>query len=138
MTSAMNQQGMKLKILLPASVFLEEQEVTRMLVETSGGSLGIWPRRLDCVAVLVPGILCYEIRSKGEVFVATREGVLVKTGSSVTVSVRQAVGGASLGRLRETIEKEFMMLDEQERQIRSVLAKLESGFIRRFTTYYQH
>jgi F-type H+-transporting ATPase subunit epsilon len=59
------------------------------------------------------------------------EGVLVKAGRDVMVSVRNAVGGDDLGQLRETVEREFLNLGERERAVRSVLAKLEMSFVRR-------
>jgi F-type H+-transporting ATPase subunit epsilon len=43
--------------------------------------------------------------------------------------VRNAFGGTDLGKLHEAVEKEFLKLDDSERDIRSVMAKLESGFI---------
>jgi F-type H+-transporting ATPase subunit epsilon len=63
--------------------------------------------------------------------------VLVKAGAEVLVSVRQALCGASLGQLRETVEDEFLTMDEDEQSARMVMAKLESGFLRRFSTF-QH
>ena len=66
--------------------------------------------------------------------VAVDEGVLVKTGSDVLVSVRRAIGGTDLGQLREAVNKEFLTLDEQEQSVRQVVAKLETGFLRRFAT----
>ncbi len=65
------------------------------------------------------------------------KGVLVKTGPDVLVSVRRAIGGTDLGQLRASVEKEFLTLDEREQSVRSVMAKLESGFLRRFATF-QH
>ena len=59
------------------------------------------------------GILTYETEAEGEVFVAVDEGVLVKTGPDVLVSVRRAMGGTDLGQLREAVEQEFLTLDEQ-------------------------
>ena len=92
------------------------------------------PHRLDCVAALVPGILIYETESDGEVLVAVDEGVLVKTGLDVLVSVRRAIGGTDLGQLRGAVEKEFLTLDEHEQSVRLVTAKLETGFLRRFAS----
>lgn len=40
-----------------------------------------------------------------------------------------------LGELHQAIEREFLNLDAQEKSVRSVLAKLESGFIRRFAEF---
>jgi F-type H+-transporting ATPase subunit epsilon len=42
-----------------------------------------------------------------------------------------------LGQLRASVEKEFLTLDEREQSVRSVMAKLEGGFLRRFATF-QH
>jgi len=123
---------MNLKILLPFQVFAENTDVSRIVAETREGSFGILPHRLDCVAALVPGILIYQAGSGGEVLVAVDEGVLVKTGADVLVSVRRAVGGTDLGQLRAAVEKEFLTLDENERSVRRATAKLETGFLRRF------
>jgi F-type H+-transporting ATPase subunit epsilon len=120
-----------LKILLPFRIFAEKTGVTRIVAETREGSFGLLPHRLDCVASLAPGILIYENEAKGEVYVAVDEGVLVKTGLDVFVSVRNAIGGTDLGALREAVEREFLNLDEREQSVHSVMAKMESDFIRR-------
>ncbi len=127
--------SMQLKILLPFKVFAEKQDVLRIVAESRSGAFGLLPNRLDCAAALVPGILTYETRDEGEVSLAVDEGVLVKTGNEVLVSVRNAIGGMDLGELHQAIEREFLNLDEQEKSVRSVLAKLESGFIRRFAEF---
>jgi F-type H+-transporting ATPase subunit epsilon len=128
---------MNLKILLPFQVLAEKSGVSRIVAETRDGSFGLLPHRLDCVAALVPGILIYETESDAEVLVAVDEGVLVKAGLDVLVSVRRAMVGTDLGQLREAVEKEFLTLDEREKSVRSVMTKLESGFLRRFATF-QH
>ena len=128
---------MNLKILLPFQVFADKTGVTRIVAETHEGSFGLLPHRLDCVAALAPGILTYETEACGEVFVAVDDGVLVKTGNDVLVSVRRALDGNDLGQLRETVIEEFLTLDEHEKSVRTVMAKLETGFLRRFATF-QH
>ena len=125
---------MNLKILLPFKVFAEKSGVSRIVSETHAGSFGLLPLRRDCVAALTPGILIYETAAEGEVFVAVDGGVLVKTGPDVLVSVRRAIRGADLGQLRQAVEDEFLALDAQEQNVRSVLTKLETGFLRRFAT----
>ena len=127
---------MNLKILLPFRIFAELDGVTRIVAESRDGFFGLLPRRLDCVAALVPGILVYQSEAEGEVFVAVDEGILVKTGTDVLISVRNAIGGTDLGTLRAAVEQEFLSLDEQEKSVRSVLAKLESGFVRRFAAFH--
>ena len=128
---------MNLKILLPFQIFAEKTNVSRIVAETREGSFGILPHRLDCVAALVPGILTYETTSDGEVFVAVDEGVLVKTGPDVLVSVRRALAGTVLGQLREAVEREFLTLDEHEQNVRSVLARMEGDLIRRMASLHR-
>jgi F-type H+-transporting ATPase subunit epsilon len=122
---------MHLKLLLPFRVFADETGVSRIVAETREGSFGILPHRLDCVAALAPGILIYETATEGEVYVAVDEGVLVKSDLDVLVSARNAIGGTDLGQLREAVEREFLTLTDREESIRSVLARMESGFISR-------
>jgi F-type H+-transporting ATPase subunit epsilon len=123
---------MNLTVLLPYRVYAEKTAVSRIVAETHDGSFGLWPRRLDCVAALASGILTYETESDGEVFVAVDEGVLVKTGPQVLISVRRAIGGRDLGQLRDAVRREFLTLDENEQRVRLVTTKLEVGFLRRF------
>jgi F-type H+-transporting ATPase subunit epsilon len=121
---------MHLKILLPFRVFAETQGVKRIVAETPQGSFGLLPNRLDCTAAIAPGILTYATE-KGEIFIAVDEGVLVKTGREVLVSVRNAIGGADLGKLQEAVEVEFRKTDQATTDIRNTLVRLESNFIRR-------
>ena len=67
---------------------------------------------------------------------AVDEGILVKAGANVLISVRNVIEGMDLDKLRQAVEREFLNLDEQEKSVRSVLAKLESGFIRRFAAFH--
>ena len=128
---------MTLKVLLPFRVFAEETGVSRIVAETREGSFGLLPHRLDCVAALPPGILTYETEGAGEVYLAVDEGVLVKSGTDVLVSVRRALGGAPLDRLRESVDQEFLNLDEEEQRARSAMTTLEAGFLQRFAAF-QH
>ena len=126
--------SMNLKVLLPFQVFAEKSGVSRIVAETREGSFGLLPHRLDCVAALAPGILTYETDADGEVFVAVDEGVLIKAGSDVLVSVRRALAGTDLGKLRAGVEREFLTLDKDEQSVRAVVAKMEAGFLRRFAS----
>lgn len=123
-------QLIRLKILLPFGIFVEENQVNKVVVDTSDGSYGFLPNRLDCVAALVPGILSYVTSDGTEKFVAIDEGILVKTGALLSVSVRNAVAGKELGKLKEAVENEIKGLDDRERDVRAVLSKLESSFVR--------
>jgi len=128
---------MHLKVLLPFEVFADKTGVSRIVAETREGSFGLLPHRLDCVAALRPGILIYQVETGGEVYVAVDEGVLVKTGMDVLVSVRRAIGGADLAKLQDAVKRDFLTLNEQEQNVRSVMAKLEAGFLHQLATF-QH
>ena len=123
------------KMLLPFQVFADKTGVSRIVAESHEGSFD------SChtdwiVAALAPGVLIYETKGEGEAYVAVDEGVLVKTGSDVLVSVRNAIAGTDLGQLREAVQREFLHLDEQEKNVRSVLAKMEGDLMRRMATFH--
>ncbi len=120
---------MDLKILLPYRVFADIKNISSIVAETSEGSFGLLPQRLDCVAALVPCILTYETNPKTAHYIAVDEGILIKAGSQVMVSVRNAFSGTDLRKLHESVEKEFKDLDDSEKNIRSTMAKIESGFL---------
>jgi F-type H+-transporting ATPase subunit epsilon len=125
---------MHLKILLPSRVFAVLDEVSEIIVETLQGSLGVKSQRLDCVAALVPGILTYRTAA-GTVYLAVDEGVLVKTGAGVFVSVRHAIPGADLAALHDNVKREFLALDDEQAGVRRAVASLESNFIAQFNRF---
>jgi len=128
---------MRLKVLMPTEVVVDEQ-VNKVVAEAANGSFGLLPRHIDFVAPLVPGLLSFESSQGGEEFLAVDEGVLVKCGSEVLVSTRNAVRGADLGHLRATVEARFRQLEDRERATRSALARLESSVVRRFMELADH
>jgi len=123
---------MHLKILLPFKIFADITDVIRIVAETQGGAFGLLPNRLDCVAALVPGVLTWQTQAGGEAFAAVDDGTLIKTGHEVVISVRRALQGRDLSSLRAKVDQEFLTLDEAEQEVRAVMAKLETGFVRRF------
>ena len=125
---------MRLKVLLPFRIFVEISAVARVVAETREGSVGFLPHRLDCVATLTPGILTYQTETGDEQYIAVDQGVLIKTGPDVLVSVRRALSGTALGRLRDAVEQEFLALNIEDKNLRTAMAKLEVGFLRGFAT----
>jgi F-type H+-transporting ATPase subunit epsilon len=77
--------------------------VLQVTAEAENGSFTLLPRHVDFVAALVPGILFYIKEDEQEEFLAVDEGVLVKCGQDVRVSVIAAVWGKKLGELRDMI-----------------------------------
>lgn len=127
---------MQLKVLLPFKVFAQKDAVKNIVVKTDSGFLGVLPNRLDCVAVLTPSILSWHTESEGETVIAVDDGILVKVGTEVLVSVRNAIGGGDIKALHEAVTQQFVQESEEETALRLTLAKLESGFIRRFAEWH--
>jgi F-type H+-transporting ATPase subunit epsilon len=122
---------MQLKVLLPSGPFTCVEDVTRIVVMTPGGAFGLLPHRLDCAAVLSPGLLSYSTAALGEIHLAVDTGLMIKTGTQVLVCVRHAVAGADLGQLREAVDREMLQLGQQEQASRRTMARLEVGLVRR-------
>ena len=123
---------MTLSILLPFRVFIEQANVRRIVAETPDGSFGLLPHRRDCIASITPGIFIYETDAQKEVLMAVDQGILVKTGLAVMVSVRRALTGSDLTSLHKAVIDQFLTIGQQERRVRGVVDKLESGIMRRF------
>jgi F-type H+-transporting ATPase subunit epsilon len=127
----------KLKVLLPFQIFVQQTDVSRITAETREGSLGILPHRLDCVAALVPGILAYESKGASASYIGVDEGVLVKSGAEVLISVRRAIGGTNLRELHEAVKRDFLLVERRDKEARAAISRMEAAFIGRFIEY-QH
>jgi F-type H+-transporting ATPase subunit epsilon len=122
---------MNLKILLPSQIMIN-QEVTKVIAEAENGSFCLLPGHIDFVAPLSPGIFSFTTAEHAEVMLAMDEGTLVKCGSDVLVSTRNAISGPDLGMLKQTVEESFLALDEKEKVARAAATKLEIDIVRRF------
>ena len=81
---------MHLKILVPTEVFVDTS-IIKIVAEAENGSFCLLPHHIDFLAALVPGILSYTLENNEEIFLAINEGILVKRGEDVFVSILQAV-----------------------------------------------
>ncbi len=124
--------GMRLTVVLPQRTLLDESDIVQINVDTVAGNWCLLPRRLDCTAALVPGITLYRDATGTEHAVAIDEGVLVKVGDEVTLAVRDALSGVPLGELEHAVAAEFRARAAREAEVNAALARLESGFVRRF------
>ncbi|NLT43544.1 MAG: F0F1 ATP synthase subunit epsilon [Anaerolineae bacterium] len=136
---------MRLRVLAPTQIVVDE-EVARVSAESLNGAFTILPRHIDYATVIVPGILSFRrlvgpgrpgvphpgVDGRTDHYVAVDEGILVKRGRVVHVSTRNAVSGTSLESLRSAVRAMFEELDDEERQARNALARLELGFSRRY------
>lgn len=121
---------MKLKILLPAEIFVME-EVTKIIAEAQNGFFCLLPQHIDFTTALAPGVFSFSARN-ADTHLAIDGGALIKRGAEVLVSTRNAVRGGELGTLKEVVIKQFEEIDEREKKARSAAAKLEVDLLRRF------
>lgn len=119
-------------ILMQPTEILVDQPIAKLTAEGHNGEFCLLPNHVDLVAALVPGILAFVLDDGKEHLWAVDEGILVKQGSMVRVTVRHGVPGDSLETLQQAVRQQFQTLEEREEQARSRLAKLESSFLREF------
>ena len=120
---------MKLRILLPTAVLLDET-VTKVRAEAENGQFCLLPHHIDFVTALVPGILSFHTPSGSEEFIAVDHSILVKCGPEVSVSTRRAVRSRELEDLRKTLEEQIRIQDELNRKTRAFEVKLELELVR--------
>lgn len=128
---------MKLRILIPSEVFLEE-DVSKVAAEAENGAFCLLERHVDFTAALTPGLLSFETHDAEERFVGVDEGILVKCRDEILVSVRNAVVGPELGEVKKRIHEEFEELSEREKKARTASSKLEANLVRRFMELDRH
>jgi F-type H+-transporting ATPase subunit epsilon len=92
---------------------------------------------VDLVTALVPGIMSWEDAQEHERFLAVDQGLLVKSGDLIQVATRTATAG-ELGELHQRVDAMLASRREREAGTRTAVARLESGFIRRFMEFERH
>lgn len=126
MASAMN------VILRLPNRTLFEGRAARMTAVAPNGAFGIWPNHIDFVTALVPSVMTLQLVDGSEEIFGLDEGVLVKKGHDISVAALRGVRGDDLDSLQDTVQASFVQMDEDERQARSALSRLEADMVRRF------
>lgn len=129
--------AMRLRVMLPTEV-LVDRDVVKVIAEALDGEFCLEPRHVDFVAALVPGILTSWRSAEEPQYLAVDEGVLVKCGADVFVSVQDGVVGTDFSVLQDLIEDRFLTLDEQAQRVRTALARLEAGTLKRFNQLHEY
>lgn len=121
---------MTLRVVTPTEVVVDA-EVVKVIAEAADGAFCLLPRRLDTVALLVPGLLLYQDPEGDESLLAVDGGVLIKCGPRVWVACGEAVAADDLDAVRDTVRRRFRVRSERERRAAAALAKLEVDIMRR-------
>ena len=123
--------AMQLKVVLPTKILINTTAI-KVIAEAENGIFCLLPRHIDFVTTLIPSLLSFVSPQGEEEFMAIDQGILIKQGNQVTVATQNAIEGGDLGKLKETVNQQFRLMDEREKNARSVLAKLEINTIRNF------
>jgi len=124
-------QDMSVTLRLPTRT-LYEGRAERITAVAADGAFGILPNHVDFVTALVPSVFTLRLTDGSEVIFGLDEGLLVKKGHDVVVAALRGVRGEDLSTLKDTVEANFIQMDEEERQARSALSRLEANMVRRF------
>lgn len=117
--------SMELEIITPLGIE-RFGEVLAIHAEGFEGNFTILPRHADYVSYIGPSIFAFSRRGGDEYF-GLDDGVLVKCGRKVSLSVRHAISGKSLPELKARVSGEFKNIDEGERKARRAMAELGGG-----------
>jgi F-type H+-transporting ATPase subunit epsilon len=75
----------------------------------------------------------YTDEENSDKFVACHQGIVVKKGSNVTISVQNAVMGNTLDELQQTILVDFKKNEENRKELNLAMVRLETGLMRGFS-----
>ena len=123
---------MNLKIMTPYSVVLNTP-VSQVTVEAVDGFFTLKPKHIDFINAMKASILSYKKEDK-EAFVACNRGVIVKKGDEVSISTPLAILGENLEELKKKIATDFQAMEEERKEVRLSMARLEIGLTKGLAT----
>lgn len=122
---------MQVTLRLPTHELFQGAAI-KLFAVAENGAFGMLPNHIDFVTSLLPSVLVVTTVDGDEVFFGIDEGVLVKKGHAVDIAIRRGVQGKDLETLNDTVQSNFIEVDEEERVARSALSRLEAGIVRQF------
>ena len=122
---------MRVRVRLPGGT-LFDGVAARLNAVAQDGAFGILPNHTDFVTGLVPSVLLVAQTDGVERIFGIDEGLLVKIGHTVEISVRRGVESPDLETLHRTVDEFFEAVEDDERIARSALSRLEANMVRNF------
>jgi len=127
---------MKLRIITPLSVVVDEDDVPALRAEDATGSFGILPGHADFLTSLTIGVVRWKDSGGTPHYCAVRRGVLsVTAGRDIAIATREAVVGDDLTMLDETVLARFRADIETERIERVDSTRLQLNAIRQMVSH---
>jgi F-type H+-transporting ATPase subunit epsilon len=126
----------RLRIVTPLSVVVNEDEVLALRAEDDTGSFGILPGHADFLTSLAISVASWQRGNGIRYFCAVRRGVLtVVGGHDITIATREAVPGDDLATLDETVLARFRADIESERTEHVESTRLHLNAIRQIMSH---
>ncbi|MFT8346247.1 F0F1 ATP synthase subunit epsilon [Gluconobacter oxydans] len=124
---------MKLRIITPLTVVLDEPDVMSVRAEDESGSFGILQGHADLVSSVLPSVVIWKRRDGTPHYCAVRQGVLTVTekGSMVEIATREAVCGDNLEMLKTLVRQHYASLDDARRNANVASVRLQLDAVRR-------
>ena len=127
---------MKLRIVTPLSIVVEEDGILALRAEDASGSFGILPHHADFLTSLNICVLDWKRRDGTRHYCAVRRGVLaVSGGSEIAVATREAIAGDALATLENVVITRFRSEIEAERTARVESTQLQLNAIRQIMSH---
>lgn len=122
---------MRLRIVTPLSVVIDEDGVVAVRAEDATGGFGILPRHANFLTSLAISVVSWESRNGARHYCAVRRGVFsVDDGHDIFVATREAVPGDDLATLDQTVLARFRSDIETERMEHVESTRLHLNAIR--------
>jgi F-type H+-transporting ATPase subunit epsilon len=127
---------MKLVIITPTEIAVDEEPVRYVRAEDSSGTFGVEPRHADLLTTLTICVVRWRDERNVERYAAVRGGVLrVREGKVVEIATREAVVSNDLGHLRIQVLSTMTKNVEAEQSARSGALRLEHAAVRQIYRY---
>lgn len=122
---------MRLRIITPLSVVVDEDGIGALRAEDATGGFGILPRHADFITRLTISVVGWKSADATRHFCAVRRGVLSVTGRTlVSIATREAIVGDDLATLDQTVLARFRTDVEAERTEHVESTRLQLNAIR--------
>jgi F-type H+-transporting ATPase subunit epsilon len=129
---------MKLRIITPLTVIVDEDGVVALRAEDATGSFGILPQHAEFLTSLAISVVIWESSDGTRHYCAVRRGVLsVIAGRKINIATRDAVVSDDLATLDETILARFRADIETDRTERVESTRLQLNAIRQIVSHLQ-
>jgi F-type H+-transporting ATPase subunit epsilon len=127
---------MKLRIVTPLNIAVDEDGVTSLRAEEPTGGFGIRQGHADFLTVLVTSVVRWTAHDGTRRFCAVRRGQLsVAGGTTIAITTREAVTGSDLAGLEHNVLVRFQTDLDSERAEKVSSTQLELRAIRQIVDH---